>query len=178
MGKQIGFYLNTEDYSDLLDLFEELDLVALSETVESDTPIRVLDSEISKKINPHEFTLTESQYFYYLMPNKFGVVDIIYNELNDEPNIYKVDSWLSPVIEFKPSVVEHDKVFDGRLYMNLEKSSSLYPIVETAYRKLHKHIKAWNRTSQYGFYVGPKTAEAVRNGECKIMHHKLELDLQ
>lgn len=167
MGRQIGFYAIGEDYKGLMSRAKDLGLVGIPELVADDS-----DPEPAP---PTEYTLPADAYLFYLFPQEFGIGEAIYVELDDYPDFARLNAFGSPVIEVAPSAQQRERVSNGRLYLALEREDQFYKSISKYFDKLARHVKSWERTDQFGFYVGPETANLARNGEIRLMHHQVEV---
>jgi hypothetical protein len=172
MGQQIGFYAAEKDNTALLELTESLGLLAIPEIVNFDP------EEVDiKAVKPTKFCIPEDQYYFYLLPDTYSVVEAFYKNLHSHTSLWKLMDDASPVIQFKPSSSEDNKLGNGRFYLNTDPDDPRYPVIRGKYKSLVNYLGKWIKTDQFGFYVGPYTAQLVREGciHLKHLHHELKI---
>jgi|SRR5215207_902196 len=168
MGQQVGFYAIGKDHTELLRFAENIDLLVIPELIRTDTEV--------EPVRPTQFQVPNGKAFFYLLPSAFDITEVFYGELPDNPTRSKLISYASPVIQFKPCHHDSDgRVFDGRMYLNTDPSDPRYSVVHEKYKDLARSIRRWAKTDQFGFYVGPYTAELAQDGHIRLMHHRVEL---
>jgi len=170
MGKQIGFYAAEKDYMALLELMESVGLLAIPEVVNFDP--EEVDITIVK---PTKFCIPEDQYYFYLLPDTFSVVEAFYQKLPSHTCLWKLMDKASPVIQFEPSACKDNQLNNGRFYLNTDPEDPRYPVVHRKYKSLVSYLDTWIKTTLFGFYVGLSTAQLVREGgiHLKHLHHEL-----
>jgi hypothetical protein len=170
MGKQVGFYAASDDFRDLLQRSEETGLLAIPEIIPADTTV--------EPVKPTEFRLPADQEFFYLFPGEFGIGDAIYEEMESEAGSARLMSAVSPVIEVTPCKQTDNRLYNGRIYLGIEPDDELYPTAERSFNKLARSIRRWPKTDQFGFFVGPRTADQAKRKEIRLMHHETELHVR
>ncbi len=167
MGKQIVFYAVEEDHDLLLRHAQEVGLLALPE---------LLPAGARPEPKPvAEFKPEAGQSFFYLLPSEVAPVEVWYREVPSRPSLSKLDDSVSPVIELAPSPWRDGGVYDGRLYLAMEKGEHIFNVASKKFDRLARPIREWARTTQFKLHVGPRTAELARAGDIRLMHHQIEL---
>jgi hypothetical protein len=168
MGRQVGFYAVDADFSSFLRSAQDLGLVAVPELIKTgSSPKTVLPTELE----------TSSGQFFYLLPQIFSPVEVFYNELPDNSGFSKAIPRTSPIIECGPCPQEGDKLFDSRLFFEIDSKDRRYKPVREKYDSLAQAIRGWEKTNRFNFYVAPKTAELARSGQIRLRHHQVELNV-
>ena len=167
MGKQIVFYAIGQDYRDLLNFLQNNGLKVLPEIIHTDTEIQ--------SVLPDQFWISDSQEFFYLLPDTLSDVEALYVEMAINPSLSKLNPYASPVIELTPCKSKNNQVYDGRFYLELDPNDRFYSVILKKYNKVARYIRKWKKTDQFGFYVAPHTAELAKEGKIRLMHHQIEL---
>lgn len=125
--------------------------------------------EIAPAVSPTEFELNE-QHFFYLLPPELTSAEAFYNELARKPQVGKLNSRASPVIQLCPPEKCETTLGSGRIYFRTDKDHPLYPIALRAYNRLARYIRKWNfKTDRHDLYVGPHTAAEWQAGRLPLM---------
>jgi hypothetical protein len=160
MGSQIGIIGTAEDLLDLLGVARELGAWAVPELIPLDDPPELHD--------PVELFLENPDGRLYLLAAGLAPVEIRPLELIDRPGEATVHDRISPVVEFAPSRVVDGAMCNGRLYLGLSPSASLYRAARRLFDALRRHADKWPRTEQYDIRVGRCAAERARSGELTL----------
>lgn len=170
MGQQVGFYIDKEDSKLLLGLAEDIGFLALPEIVIHDPEETNIETS-----SPTKFVIPEGQDYFYLLPKTFSVVEAFYEELTSTPLVWKLMDHKSPVVQLKLCPQLDHQIYNGRIYLNTELNDVRYSIVKERYSSLANCIRKWEKTDRFGFYVGPHTANSVREGDIVLKHFRHEL---
>lgn len=117
-------------------------------------------------------------FFFYLFPGHFAPIDLVYRPvlsmetgqpLASERLQLKLEPWLSPVIQLQSSRRVEGKVYEGRIYLGMEREEPRYCDMRKHYDRLARRIRKWNRTEPYRLYVGPQTAQLQREGHIRLI---------
>ena len=160
MGRQVGFFADDEDYRALLDWASRLQLRALPEVVRAGT-IPTMESLA-------EFDLQQQvghQSYFYLLSAEATTDDVLYERVGSSPELLKLCSRESPVIELVPCELKGITLIPGRIYLdNTTRNDPKFDVVRKAYDSLARQIKKWVKASKYRYYIGPHTASRCKAG--------------
>lgn len=170
MGQQVGFYANSEDSINLLEKAENLGLVGIPAIIYNDPEEVIIDS-----FSPQNFGCSSEQDCFYLIPDTLSTVEAFYEEIDSDVPTWRLMDYVSPVIQFKPSLQKDNCINNGRIYFNMESDDPRYLIVEKKYIAFSKIIRKWRKTDRFGFHVGPNTAEMATHGEIILKHLRHDL---
>lgn len=171
MGKQVGFFANDKDYSELMKEAQAMGLVATTEITQIEDGPSVS--------TPTEFRLPEGNSFFYLFPESISPDELAFIPLREDPSLLKIDVREAPVIQINVSPIDGDKIGPpGRVYMGLKTSSEHYNTVSKLYNRLARRVKKWAKTAEFVFHVGPDTEQLVKEGKLRLMDFRLELKLE
>lgn len=169
MGKQVVFFANYQDTKELLSFCEQEGLVGIFAVIPTD--------QITQTFLPTQLIEYLKTDFVYLMPNEINPVEALYEEFHEDATQSGIDYSNSPVFEFTPSRIEDQLIFDGRIYFDLNPEDQFYTIINKKFNKIASYIKKWEKTDQFGFYVGPETAKQAKSGNIELWHHLIKLNV-
>jgi hypothetical protein len=171
MGQQTGFFAVEEDLRLLLDHAQRAGMLALPSIV----PTETYDTDGISGVPPLEYRGASESGAFYLVPESMPIVEAFYHELPGDPSGSMLASQVSPVIQVVPSQIRDGELSNGRIYFGLAQADRRYPVAHKAYERLTRFLREWDKTDQFRFHVGPRTAELAREGRIRLKHHNSEL---
>jgi hypothetical protein len=167
VGSQVGFFADRKDFGDLLAVAQEIGLLVVPRCIERGTR--------PAAISPSELRGTDA--IFGLFVGGTTTKHLVYEELPKPERESMLISRNSPVIEVMKCMTKRGSIANGRIYFNTSKHVAHYEEIRKAYERLARHIRKWDKTARYRFYVGPHTTMEVRTGRLKLDHLGEQLDL-
>jgi hypothetical protein len=163
MGSQVVFYAEGADDVALVRMLVDAGLRAMPYVVPSEeaNAMRV------EAVTPGQPDTPQRGGVLYLLPPGLAAVEAFYQPLRRDPSQAMLDTAHSPVIEYRPSARQGDKLEPGRLFLDTVKDDPRYPTVRKSFDALARQLRTWPRIDRY--HVGPHTAELARQGTLKLM---------
>lgn len=128
MGKQTGFYAADEDFALLMELAEDVGLVAIPRYIETDSRVTA--------VLPTKFEAPQPPLQFYFLPAELSTAEAFYTIPIDQDESM-LDYFASPVIECAASDRIDARIFNGRIYLGTDRDDPLlYPIVDRKYAAL------------------------------------------
>lgn len=164
MSKQVLFFATINDITEFLAYAEQHGCDAIPEVIPTDSEPIV--------VPPTKFPLDNpGTDFFYLLPGEFSVVEAFYQALEFEPELSKLLSRTSPVIEFSPGFVCTTEPVEGRIYISQDTSDARFRITNRLYNQLRNWIaRNWTKTEDGKFFLGRQATDLCRSGKSQISY--------